>query len=284
MAAGNEKGRLAGDRMKPWNLRTGIASLVAVLGVLAFAAPARAQFGPNAGPPPPKLNPHTDAPFDPSGYWVAVVTEDWRYRMVTPDKGDFPGVPVNAEGRKIAMEWDPAKDQASGNACKAYGAGAIMRVPERLHISWVNDDTLRVETDAGEQTRTFHFDETKPPSGPPTWQGYSVADWEGMQPRGRVVPVAQGTPGAAKPKEEGYMKVITTHVRPGYVRKNGVPYSANATVEEYFDSFEERGVTWLIVTSIVHDPEYLAQPYITSSQFKKQPDAAGWNPTPCEAK
>ena len=60
------------------------------------------------------------------------------------------------------MEWDPAKDQASGNACKAYGAGAIMRVPERLHITWVNDDTLRVETDAGEQTRIFHFDDTKP--------------------------------------------------------------------------------------------------------------------------
>jgi hypothetical protein len=273
--------------MKVWSRWSRIAALVSILGVLAFAAPARAQFGPNAGAPPPKLNPHTDAPFDPSGYWVAVVTEDWRYRMVTPDKGDFPGVPINAEGRKMAMEWDPAKDQASGNACKSYGAGAIMRVPERLHITWVNDETLRVETDAGEQTRIFHFDETKQASGPPTWQGYSVADWEGMRPRGFVVPVAAGAPGAhpaAAPKEEGYMKVITTRVRPGYVRKNGVPYSANTTVEEYFDSFEERDVTWLIVTTIVHDPEYLAQPYITSSQFKKQPDAAGWNPTSCEAK
>ncbi len=272
--------------MKLWGLRWGIASLVAIFAVLAFAAPARAQFGPNGPPPPPKFNPHTDAPFDPSGYWVAVVTEDWRYRMVTPDKGDFPGVPVNAAGRKTAEEWDPAKDQASGNACKAYGAGAIMRVPERLHISWVNDDTLRVETDAGEQTRIFHFDESKPPSGPPTWQGYSVADWEGLRPRGFVLPVVEGARGAvpSKPKEEGYVKVITTHVRPGYVRKNGVPYSANATVEEYFDSFEERGITWLVVTTIVHDPEYLAQPYITSSQFKKQPDAAGWNPTPCEAR
>ena len=96
-----------GDRMKLWSLRLGIASLVAILAALAFAAPARAQFGPNAGAPPPKLNPHTDAPFDPSGYWVAVVTEDWRYRMVTPDKGDFPGVPVNAAGRKIAEAVGP---------------------------------------------------------------------------------------------------------------------------------------------------------------------------------
>ncbi len=193
MASGNKKAQWWGDRMKLWGLRSGIACLLLFLPWWRLPRQLRAQFGPNAAPAPPKLNPHADAPFDPSGYWVAVVTEDWRYRMVTPDKGDFPGVPVNADGAKNRHEeWDPAKDQASGNACKAYGAGAIMRVPERLHISWVNDNTLRVETDAGEQTRIFHFDETKPPSGPPTWQGYSVADWEGMRPRGFVVPVVDG--------------------------------------------------------------------------------------------
>ena len=258
--------------------------LFAILAALSLAAPVRAQFGPNAGPPPPPFNPHTQAPFDPSGYWVSIVTEDWRYRMVTPEKGDFPGVPVNAEGRKIAEKWDPDKDQASGNACKAYGAGAIMRVPTRLHISWVDDHTLRVETDAGEQTRVFHFDAAASPSGTPNWQGYSAASWEGLRPRGFVVPVAAGTPGFHAPAEEGYMKVMTTHLRPGYVRKNGVPYSDKATVEEYFDSFEERGTTWLIVTTILTDPEYLAQPFITSSQFKKEPDSSKWHPTPCEAK
>jgi len=63
-----------------------------------------------------------------------------------------------------------------------------------------------------------------------------------------------------------------------------VPYGANTVVEEYFDSFNEpNGDSWLVVTSLVTDPEYLAQPYLTSSQFKKLPDASGWNPTPCEA-
>jgi hypothetical protein len=161
-----------------------------------------------------------------------------------------------------------------------------MRVPTRLHISWVDDHTLRVETDAGEQTRVFHFDATTSPSGPPSLQGYSAASWEGLRPRGFVVPVAAGAPGghAPAPAEEGYMKIITTHLRPGYLRKNGVPYSDKSTVEEYFDSFEERGIAWLIVTTIVTDPEYLAQPFITSSQFKKEPDASKWHPAPCEAK
>jgi hypothetical protein len=242
-------------------------------------------FGPNpfVPPPAPKMNPRTDGAADLTGYWVAIVTEDWRYRMITPDRGDYPGVPLNATARAIANSWDPAKDEASGNACKAYGAGAIMRLPTRLHITWTDDDTLKVETDAGEQTRLFHFYSTPPTGAAPSFQGYSVASWEGMRPRGFVVPVAAGAPGS-RPAQEGYLKVETTDLKPGYLRKNGVPYGAKASVEEYFDSFTEAGTTWLIVTSIVTDPEYLDQSFITSSQFKKQADATGWNPTPCSAK
>ena len=242
-------------------------------------------FGPNpfVPPPPPKMNDRLDGPFDLVGYWVAVVTEDWRYRMITPDKGDYPGVPLNATARAIANSWDPAKDEASGNACKAYGAGAIMRVPTRLHITWGDDSTLKVETDAGEQTRLFHFDATPPADTKPSLQGFSVASWEGLRPRGFIVPVAAGAPGS-RPAQEGYLKVDTTDLKPGYLRKNGVPYGAKATVEEYFDSFTEAGTTWLVVTSVVTDPEYLDSTFITSSQFKKQADATGWNPTPCTAK
>jgi hypothetical protein len=241
--------------------------------------------GPNpfAAPPPTKINPRTEGPLDLSGYWVSIVTEDWRYRMITPDKGDYPGVPLNAAARAIAASWDPAKDESSGNACKSYGAGAIMRVPTRLHITWSDDNTLKVETDAGEQTRVFHFYSDGPGGAPPSLQGYSVATYEGMRPRGFVVPVAAGTPGA-RSNQEGYMKVVTTDLKPGYLRKNGVPYSAKASVEEYFDSFTEAGITWLIVTTVVTDPTYLDQSFITSSQFKKQADATGWNPTPCSAK
>jgi hypothetical protein len=250
---------------------------------LALPEPARAQFG--APAPRPPQTARAAAPEDLTGYWVAVVTEDWRYRMVTPDKGDFPGVPLNAAGRALANRWDPAQDEANGNQCKAYGAGAIMRVPTRLHISWENDQTLRVDTDAGTQTREFHFGGTPPSAAVPSWQGYSVASWEGLRPRGRVVGVIAGQSAAGQPPPEGYLKVVTTQVRPGYLRKNGVPYGANANVEEYFDSFKEpNGDIWLIVTTIVSDREYLDQPYITSSQFKKQADASKWNPTACAAR
>jgi len=242
-------------------------------------------FGPNpfAPPPPPKINPRTEGPLSIEGYWVSIVTEDWRYRMITPERGDYPGVPLNAAGRAIANSWDPDKDQASGNACKSYGAPALMRIPTRLHITWVDDDTMKVETDAGEQTRLLHFYSTPPANAAPSWQGYSVASFEGMRPRGFIVPVAAGAPGS-RPAQEGYMKVVTTDLKPGYLRKNGVPYGAKASVEEYFDSFTEAGNTWLIVTSVVTDPEYLDGSFITSSQFKKQADATGWNPTPCSAK
>jgi hypothetical protein len=264
---------------------------VGLLVVVSLAAPphAGAQGGGPVGPSvfnppaPPKMNARTEEPLDLTGYWVSVVTEDWRYRMITPDKNDFPGVPLNTEGRRIANEWDPAKDEASGNQCKAYGAAAIMRVPTRLHITWVDDSVLKVETDAGMQTREFHFDATPPANETPSWQGFSVASWQGLRPRGFVLPVVAGS-GGARPGQEGYLKVITTDLRPGYLRKNGLPYGTKATVEEYFDSFTEAGITWLIVTTVVTDPQFMDSSFITSSQFKKQADATGWNPTPCAAK
>jgi hypothetical protein len=260
----------------------------AALALLSVASPARvsAQFG----PPPPAAkppNPRLIAPQDFTGYWVAVVTEDWRYRMITPDKGDYGGVPLTQEGHALAETWDPDKDISTGNQCRAYGAAAIMRVPTRLHITWQDDDTLRVDTDAGMQTRLFHFNTTAPENLKPEWQGYSVASWEGLPPGSmmRLPTTLLGPGGAPRGASEGYLKVITTHMRPGYLRKNGAPYGANAVLEEYFDGFKEaNGDTWLVVTAIVNDPQYLYQPFITSDQFKKLPDARGWNPTPCEAK
>ena len=97
--------------------------------------------------------PRSVATIDLTGYWVSVVTEDWLYRMVTPAKGDYTSVPLNAAGRQIADAWDPSKDEADGNQCKAYAAPAVMRIPGRLRITWQDDSTLKVETDAGRQTR-----------------------------------------------------------------------------------------------------------------------------------
>jgi len=259
-----------------------IPLIAAAIMSLLIPASARAQFG--FPPPQPPVNGRKMAPLDFTGYWVSIVTEDWRWRMITPDKGDYASVPLNSEGKRVADMWDPAKDEAAGEQCKSYGAPAIMRVPGRLHISWENDNTLRVETDAGMQTRLFHFGSSPPPESAPQWQGYSVAHWEGLRQGGFFN--AFGTaPGSAGPAPEGYLKVVTTDLRPGYLRKNGVPYSANTKLEEYFDSFKApNGDRWLVVTTIVTDPKYLSEPFITSSHFRKLADASGWNPSPCTAK
>ena len=203
------------------------------------------------------------APVDLTGYWVAFVTEDWRFRMITPRKGDYQAVPLTAQARKVADAWDPAADEAAGNQCKAYGAAAIMRVPARFHITWQDESTLRVDTDAGMQTRLFHFNGPPAPAGERTWQGHSTAQWQ----------------------RPGSLKVATANLRAGYLRKNGVPYSENATVTEYFDVAPlPGGGQALLVTTVVDDPQYLQQPFITSSQFKKEADGSKWDPTPCTAR
>ncbi len=259
--------------------------LIAAALAVAFPSRARAQFG-GYPPPAPPINPRQIAPQDFTGYWVSLVTEDWRWRMITPDKGDYASVPLNSVGKALADRWDPAKDAADGDACKSYGAPALMRVPTRLHITWVDDNTLRVDTDAGEQTRLFHFNAVAPADSQPSWQGYSVASWEGLKQGGMFrLPTVLGPGGKQERAPEGYLKVVTTHLRPGYLRKNGVPFSADTVLTEYFDGFTEpNGDKYLVVTSIVTDPKYLTQPFITSSHFLKEPNGSKWRPTPCEAR
>jgi hypothetical protein len=218
--------------------------------------------------------------IDVTGYWVSLVNEDWRWRMVTPPKGDYASVPLNPEGKKTADTWDPARDETAGLQCKAYGAAGLMRLPIRMHITWADDKTLKLETDAGQQTRLFHFDGSKWQGGEPQWQGDSVASWQKQaQSRGFAPPF-----GGAAPGKGGALKVVTTHMRPGYLRKNGVPYSANAVLTEFFDRFELDGTSYLILTTVVDDPQYLNDTFITSEQFKMEPAAAKWNPAPCNSR
>src|ERR1700719_2219588 len=142
---------------------------------IALTLPLLAQRG---GGPPPSANAKAAAPIDLTGYWVSIVNEDWRFRMVMPPPGDYMGVPMTAEAKKVADAWDPDKDEASGERCKFYGAPALLRVPGHLHITWQDDRTMREDTDAGTQTRLFHFGDWKAPAGPSTLQGDSVASWE----------------------------------------------------------------------------------------------------------
>lgn len=242
---------------------------------LAAAIPAVGQRGPRGGPGGAGGGARQSAAIDLTGYWVSVVTEDWKFRMVTPAKGDFEAIPYTAEGRRVGERWDPAKDEASGEACKAYAAAGIMRMPGRLHIQWENNNTLKIDTDAGSQTRLFRFDvAAAPPNTEPSWQGFSAAKWE---------PAGGGGRGAQA--RGGDLKVVTTNMRAGYVRKNGAPYSQNAVLTEYYDiNTLPNGDQWLTVTSIVDDPAYFTRPYLTTSDFKKLPDETGWRPTPCMVK
>lgn len=237
-----------------------------VLGVLlptAFAQGGRRGTAPTTA--------KSSAPMDLTGYWVSIVTQNWRLRMVVPPKGDYMGIPLNAEAKKIADAWDPAKEDAA-NACKGYGAGLIMVNPERLHITWPDDNTLQMEIDAGTQTRSFHFGKYTPTDETPTWQGDSIASWESRERDVRRDPKAR------------YLKVSTNHLLPGFLRKNGVPYSESATVTEFYDLFQEpTGEQWMIVTSTIADPKYLDRPLILTGQFRKQKDASGWDPQPCSA-
>jgi hypothetical protein len=263
-----------------WRRRGSLFAVAAT--ILWFGASggcfAQAQGGRAAqAPAAPQSTGRASAPTEVNltGYWVSLVTEDWRWRMVTPAKGDYQSVPINEAARIAADKWDPAKDEAAGEQCKSYGAPAIMRVPERLHISWQDDNTLKVETDAGQQIRLLHFGNWKAPGGPATWQGDSLAMWETPRTRGDR---------AAVPKY-GDLKIVTTHIRPGYLRKNGLLYSANVEMTEYWDlNKEPNGDQWLVVTSIVHDPMYLAQDWITSPHFQKEPNGSKWDPQPCSAR
>ena len=253
---------------------------------LAFAmvGSVYAQRG-NSQPP---QSPRARAPIDLTGYWVSIVTMDWRWRMVTPAKGDYVGIPMTIEARKVADTWDPARDEAAGEQCKSYGAPALMSVPGRAHITWEDDNTLKVETDAGMQTRLLRFGSQKPADLTPSWQGVSVAQWQTPRPNVpillRPTPRTSGEEPPSGPKG-GSLRVVTTNLRPGYVRKNGVPYSGNAVLTEYWDLYKRpNGEEWLTITTQLEDPLYLREARIIALPFKKEANGAKWDPTPCSSR
>jgi hypothetical protein len=277
-------------------LQHGFAALLAVAlpaallqaAVPAAAAPATA---PAASAPP---TPRSAAQFDMTGHWVSIVSEDWMYRMMQAPKGDFGSVPLNAAGKQAALAWDAARDAAQHATCKAYGAPGLIRRPGRLTISWRDDRTLQVDFDAGMQTRLLHFAEdlpaagytaSEPPSrlevratGEPTLQGRSLAAWHkqaqslGMGPNASTTIAARG----------GSLAVVTTNLIPGYLQSNGIPYSGETILREFFDLITlPDGRQWLVVTSIVEDPQNLLQPFVTSTQFRREPDGSKWDPGSC---
>jgi hypothetical protein len=254
------------------------AALATMVVGAGYATPGAQGRGAQGAPAAPQT-PRDAAPIDLTGFWVSVVNEDWRWRMVTPPKGDYASVPLNAEARKVADTWDPSQD----GRCDAYGAAGVMRIPTRLNITWENPTTLKIDIDAGQQVRRLVFDPARKPSGAPTLQGHSVAEWERPGGGGRGGGGGGGRGGGAPP-QGGSAKAVTTHMRGGWLRKNGVPYSENAVLTEHFDRFAApNGDEWLVVTSIVSDPKYLTQDFVTSTHFKKEADGSKFSPAPCRA-
>lgn len=202
--------------------------------------------------------PREAAPVDLTGYWVSVVSEDWRVRMTMGQKGDWEFMNLNADGERAAEAADPVNE----DPCMAYGAAGLMRIPTRLRIGWEDGATLRIDTDAGMQTRFFEFT-ARPDSASqtmePTRQGHSTASWNGRE-----------------------LDVVTRGMLPGYYFKHGVPYSRNATMTEHVALIPgDRGDDYLFFTAIVDDPQYLEGSYIRTLTFKREPDDSGWDPTPC---
>ena len=249
------------------------ARLLAVA-FLALAVVILRPVGP-AAQGQPEQSPQASAPIDLTGTWVSVVTEEWRWRMVTAPRGDFESIPLNDEARRVGEAWDPVADEEAGEACRAYGAAGIMRIPTRLLISWQDESTLRIDTDAGEQTRLFHFDEAMAPTRTAEWQGYSHAEW---------LHASNADPEAGPRPGTGSLTVTTTNMRPGYLLKNGAPYSGDGVLTEHFHRHDSpNGDVWFTVVVILEDPTYLTERYVTSYHFKKEADDSGWNPTACIA-
>lgn len=225
--------------------------------------------------PVPIRTAQESAGFDPTGVWVAVVTEDWRWRMVVPKQGDATSIPLNAAGLAATKEWDPARDAAAGDHCKAFGAGGVMRLPLRLRVSWADNQTLKVETEAGQQTRLFAF--TAPAL---VARGAQQPVTAPVQPGPVATPSLQGTTVARW--NANTLEAATNNTTGGYLRRNGVPYSPDALIREYWNVHTDFDQQWLSVTTVVDDPKFLRMNFITSSSFRKVASGdADWMPFPC---
>jgi hypothetical protein len=261
-------------------------ALQIVVAATAFAASvvlapaAEAQRRGNQAQAPAANSARAMAPFDITGHWVSLITDDWVYRMITPAKGDVSYIPLNADGRRIAEAWDPERDKAAGEECKGYAAPAIMRLPSRVEITWADDNTLKLDIDTGMQTRLFHFNQPEP-QGPRSWQGWSSASWQFSGTTEQFYP---GPTSLGEIKRAGSLKVDTTNLRAGYLRKNGVPFSEDTFMTEYYNLIvEDDGNQYLVIQTFVKDPRYLTNHFVRTMQFKREPDGSKRNPVPCSA-
>ena len=260
------------------------AACLSLLAVVAIAEGGQRGAG---APPAAAATGKAGAPVDLTGYWVSLVTEDWIERM-SPDSppsgtggrdaGDRAAGGAGGRGRGAAAP-------AGADPCRVYGAGGSMRVPGRLNISWVDDNTLKIEMDAGTQTRTLRFGQATAPAQR-SLQGSSVATWEtgaraggfGGFPGGGGGGGGRGGAAPAAPRW-GQLKIVTTNTTGGYLLSSRNTYTENAVITEYFAAHSDFGTDYLTVVTSIEDG---GNPRIVSSTFKKEPNGSKFKPTGCE--
>ena len=199
-----------------------------------------------------------------SGNWLPMRThEDDMDRGPGPDLGDYTGLPINDAARLFAESWDASRLTLQEHQCRVHVAPYIYHGPLNLRI-WEEKDpktqqvvAIKNYVSTYEQTRTIWMDGRPHPSpyAPHTFMGFSTGRWDGQ-----------------------VLTVVTTHLKQGWLRRNGVPESDQTTL---FERFSRHG-NYLTHTVIITDPVYLAEPMIRTTDFQlSERDVANWL-WPCE--
>ena len=196
--------------------------------------------------------------LDLSGNWAPVLHEDFPERIPGPELVNFAGLPINEGAREFALSWDASRLTVPEHQCQVHVASYIYRGPLQLRI-WEERDPQSQRVIAinqyiqnYEQNRTIWMDgRPHPPEGAShTWMGFSTGKWEG-----------------------NILTVYTTHMKEGWIRRNGLPVSDQATLVEHFI----RHGNILTHVSIVTDPNYLTEPLIKSQDFNQViPEGQNW--------
>ena len=188
------------------------------------------------------------AQVDFTGEWAPRFYEDQPERVPGPELGDYLGLPVTEAARMRADTWDASIQTLPEWQCRPHSADYIWRGPSNLHI-WKEVDPVSRQITAfhAEWLRSidniYYLDGRPHPSAnaPHTWGGFATAKWDG-----------------------DILTVTVTHLKEGYVRRNGVPRSDLATVTEHW----MRHGNWLTVMTIVNDPVYLSEPFVRSTDYQ----------------
>ena len=192
------------------------------------------------------------AQHDLAGMWAQRFHEDLPERGEGPEIGDYTGLPINDAARLRADSWDASKWTVPERQCEPHPADYGPRGPANLRIASTVDSISQavvawnVTVMWSLQQRTIYMDGRPHPSANAqhSWQGFSTGEWEGDM-----------------------LKVTTTHLKEGWVRRNGLPRSDKATLTEYFIRNED----YLTLVTIVDDPVYLTEPLVRTSDWVLDP-------------